>query len=136
ILDLVGYTPDRLLHRHRLLEPAFGEGDFLLVIVERLIESWQRRGLQEDSVGPLADCLRGVELHQTSFESTYEKVIALLHKAGFAQGTAAHLAGQWLIQGDFLLTELPQAFHHVVGNPPYVRQERIPDALMTEYRAR
>jgi methylase of polypeptide subunit release factors len=27
-------------------------------------------------------------------------------------------------------------FNFVVGNPPYVRQELIPDALMAEYRAR
>ena len=31
ILDLAGYTPDQPLHRRRLLEPAFGHGDFLLI---------------------------------------------------------------------------------------------------------
>ena len=30
ILDLAGYTPDKPLHRLRVLEPSFGEGDFLL----------------------------------------------------------------------------------------------------------
>ena len=51
-----------------------------------------------------------------------------------AQATA--LASVWLINGDFLLIDLPGRFHFVVGNPPYVRQELIPDALMAEYRAR
>ncbi len=32
ILDLTGYTADRPLHRMRLLEPSFGNGDFLLQI--------------------------------------------------------------------------------------------------------
>ena len=40
------------------------------------------------------------------------------------------------LKGDFLLVELPWSFTHAVGNPPYVRQELIPDGLMAEYRAR
>jgi len=31
---------------------------------------------------------------------------------------------------------MPNSFTHVVGNPPYVRQELIPDVLMTEYYRR
>ncbi len=46
------------------------------------------------------------------------------------------LSSQWLVQGDFLLAELPPEFAFVVGNPPYVRQELIPDALLAEYLAR
>ena len=42
----------------------------------------------------------------------------------------------WLIQGDFLLTDLPFHFTHIVGNPPYVRQELIPAVLLAEYRHR
>ncbi|MFZ4410934.1 MAG: Eco57I restriction-modification methylase domain-containing protein, partial [Paracraurococcus sp.] len=42
----------------------------------------------------------------------------------------------WLRQGDFLLLPIAGRFTHVVGNPPYVRQELIPDALMAEYRRR
>ena len=30
ILDLVGYVAVEPLHHHRILEPSFGEGDFLL----------------------------------------------------------------------------------------------------------
>src|SRR5690606_28411081 len=52
------------------------------------------------------------------------------------QGDAEALAAQWLIYGDFLLVPLEGEFDVVVGNPPYVRQELIPDVLMAEYRAR
>ncbi len=44
ILDLTGYTVDRPLHRFRLLEPSFGEGDFLIPVVERLVESYRAHG--------------------------------------------------------------------------------------------
>ena len=40
ILDLVGYTPDRPLHTMALLEPSFGNGDFLAAAVQRLLEAW------------------------------------------------------------------------------------------------
>ncbi len=40
ILDLSGYTADRPLHRLRLLEPAFGEGDFLRPALDRLLEAY------------------------------------------------------------------------------------------------
>ncbi len=46
------------------------------------------------------------------------------------------LLDTWLIQGDFLLSEFDQGFTHTVGNPPYVRQEMIPDVLIEEYRRR
>ena len=37
ILDLVGYTCDRQLHELTLLEPSFGDGDFLLAAIDRLL---------------------------------------------------------------------------------------------------
>ena len=37
ILDLTGYTIDQPLHRRRLLEPSFGNGDFLLPAIDRLL---------------------------------------------------------------------------------------------------
>jgi methylase of polypeptide subunit release factors len=60
----------------------------------------------------------------------------LLTKNGVQAEDAHQLCETWLIQGDFLLAELPAAFDYVVGNPPYVRQEMIPDALLSEYRHR
>ena len=44
ILDLVGYTINAPLHRTRLLEPSFGDGDFLLLAVGRLFDSYRQHG--------------------------------------------------------------------------------------------
>jgi hypothetical protein len=63
-------------------------------------------------------------------------VIERLLQHGIPADAAVALADTWLVPGDFLLVALPGRFHVVVGNPPYVRQERIPDALLAEYRAR
>ena len=137
ILDLLGYTSDLALHRWRILEPSFGEGDFLLVVVDRLSKAWRNqcrdaRNAYED----LRDSVRAVELHRGSFAATRPKVVSLLARRGIATATAERLVDVWLTCDDFLLASLPHEFDRVVGNPPYVRQELIPDALIAEYRSR
>ncbi len=136
ILDLLRYTPDQSLYKLRLLEPSFGRGDFLLVAAERLLHSWERHHPKGDPVTVLGQCIRAVELHQSSFDETRSKLISLLTGTGIRSADANKLADIWLVQGDFLLVPFETSFDFVIGNPPYVRQELIPDALITEYRRR
>jgi len=138
ILDLVGYTTDRPLHQARILEPAVGQGDFLLPTIDRLLDAYVRTpaASRYGVVTDLGDRLCAVELHRSSYERTRGLVIDALRAKDVLAAPAAQLADRWLHQGDFLLLPLEGAFSHVVGNPPYVRQERIPDALMEEYRRR
>jgi hypothetical protein len=136
ILDLIGYTTDADLHRKRLLEPSFGDGDFLIPAIERLFAAFARSGDRGSPVLALKDAIRGVELHRETFRATVERVVGRLQELGLSGAEARTLAGAWLSQGDFLLWESEVTFTHVVGNPPYVRQELIPDILMAEYRRR
>lgn len=136
ILDLAGYTPDRPLHAMRLLEPAFGGGDFLLPVIERLLRAWRAARPKGAAPEELGASIRAVELHHATFQRTRAAVAALLEREGFAPSTAEMLAQRWLVQSDFLLAELEDAFDVVVGNPPYIRQELIPAPLLAEYRAR
>ncbi|WP_225767741.1 Eco57I restriction-modification methylase domain-containing protein [Inquilinus sp. Marseille-Q2685] len=135
ILDLVGYTADRKLHEQRLLEPSFGHGDFLIAAIERLVAAWKSHA-PEVSALTLTSCIHAVELHHSSFNETRQRVIACLLEHGIALAEARELAAAWLARGDFLLAAFAEKYHYVVGNPPYVRQELIPDALIAEYRAR
>jgi len=137
ILDLVGYTPSRPLHLMKLLEPSFGNGDFLLPAIERLVTAWLKASQGNgDPLATLSNSLLGVELHSDTFLDTKRDVIRLLKDKGFTPRIAGKLADQWLMQGDFLLSPDNRPYDFVVGNPPYVRQELIPDALIAEYRAR
>ena len=135
ILDLVGYTVDQPLTEYRLLEPSFGDGDFLLPVLDRLLDS-AASGKQGLSVAALEPTIRAVELHRETFENTREAVSARLLEAGLRQSHAERLLQTWLEQGDFLLGSADHRFTHVVGNPPYLRQESIPDVLVSEYRER
>jgi hypothetical protein len=137
VLDLVGYSVDRPLHKLKLLEPSFGNGDFLLPAIERLVEAWSRSPERSgDAAFELRDSIRAVELHRVTFDKTRSRVVELLEGKEIGGASARALADRWLINGDFLLVPLDGDFNIVVGNPPYVRQELIPDVLMAEYRAR
>jgi hypothetical protein len=135
ILDLVGYTSDQALADFRLLEPSFGDGDFILPAVERLLKSAQREpnGLEFNRLAP---AIRGVELHRETFERNHLAVQCMMIEQGVSKQDSEALLNTWLTQGDFLLSEFDQDFTHTVGNPPYVRQEAIPDVLIGEYRKR
>ena len=136
ILDLVGYTADVDLCKTSLLEPSFGQGDFLLPAIDRLLAA--RLRLQNEGLEPgsIAHCIQAVELHRESYDSTLKRVLDMLERASFPAEEAARIADSWLIHGDYLLEELRPEFDFVVGNPPYVRQELIPPALLAEYRRR
>ena len=136
VLDLVGFRPDKALYKLTFLEPSFGGGDFLLPAVDRLLEARSSALKVGTAVGCIASCIRAVELHRDTFEATRVKLIERLDIESFSNSEAVALADRWLIQGDFLLTPFDRKFDFVVGNPPYVRQELIPSALLHEYRRR
>ena len=133
MLDLAGYTSDLPLYEHRLLEPSFGDGDFLIPAIRRLLHSWRAAN---ESPDVLRSSIRGVELNRQSFELTHDRVVAALRNEGLNATDASSIAADWLIQGDFLLTPFEPSFRFIIGNPPYVRQELIADVLMEEYRKR
>jgi Eco57I restriction-modification methylase/TaqI-like C-terminal specificity domain len=135
ILDLTGYTSDRPLFKLKLLEPSFGDGDFLFPVIDRLLRAWRATGKTTHPLETLGDCIRAVELHHDTFDRTKAALITRLTGSGIAAPTAEAIAERWLLRGDFLLAALPEAFDVVVGNPPYVRQEMIPAALLSEYRS-
>ena len=137
ILDLVDYTTVRPLHEFRLLEPAAGEGDFLLPAAKRLFSAYEAHVPPHSRrIEDLLDAIRAVEIHPETLRKTRCKLQRLLQKNGIGGSDAELLIGTWLLEEDFLLADLPVSFTHVVGNPPYIRQEAIPAELMAKYRAR
>lgn len=137
ILDLVGYTEDQPIADRRLLEPAAGQADFLLPAIGRLVRSYLAHGgslkSAPDDLGP---ALLAFEVHPESLEGARAAVEAELVQLGVEPAGAKALAKRWLVVADFLLADVPGMFDYVVGNPPYVRQELIPEPLLTAYRTR
>jgi hypothetical protein len=115
-----------------------GHGDFIIPAIERLLVAYERDipTKRRRIVADLGDCLRAVELHKSSYEETRRLVENTLREKALLEADIVALCDQWLIHGDFLLVNFSMEFTHIIGNPPYIRQELIPDVLMAEYRRR
>lgn len=133
ILDLAGYRADANLVDAFAIEPAAGNGAFLLPMVRRLLVSCRRQGR------PIMACqasLVALELDTATATETRQRVRAALIADGVAPDDAAALATAWIRAADALLEmpRLPPA-DFVIGNPPYTRLEDVDAATMARYRA-
>jgi hypothetical protein len=78
ILNLAGYLPDRPLHQYTLLEPSFGNGDFLIGAVERLVTSYFRTCCLDSAVSDLCGAIVGIEIDPDAAVETVGRLTELL----------------------------------------------------------
>ncbi|MGW3123246.1 Eco57I restriction-modification methylase domain-containing protein [Streptomyces sp. NPDC001107] len=134
IFDLLGYTADKDLSTVRLVEPACGSGAFLAAAATRISASCRAYGR------PITDALasvRAFDLLSPNVQASRRVVEKELLNEGWRPEEAAQVATAWVQQGDYLLQ--PASEHgadYVVGNPPYIRLEDVPDDRMATYRSR
>lgn len=133
ILDLIDYDDSHDLGRKVIVEPSVGSGAFLVPLVERLIASASKFGRPLTS---LEGAVRAYDLQRDCVERSRSAVRPLLISAGLNRSEADGLLRSWITEDDFLLTEdVPQA-DFVIGNPPYIRLEDIPEQVSEQYRRR
>lgn len=133
ILDLVGYDPDQDLATKVALEPACGSGAFLVPMVERLSRSLRLHGKKLTAA---RGAIRAHDLLPANVEASRAAVAAVLLADGWSKGTVTKVVAGWITQADFLLREDEAGTaDFVVGNPPYIRLEEIPETRSTAYRA-
>lgn len=132
ILDLVGYTAERDLASLVAVEPACGAGAFLGPLAERLSASCKRDGRP---ITRARHALRAYDLLPRNLEKGRAVAIEILSRDGWPQAQIEEVTAAWLNVGDYLL--MPhgdRSVDFVVGNPPYIRIEDVPDARMRAYR--
>ena len=133
ILDLVGWKATKDLSEACLLEPAAGDGAFLVAAAARLVDSFINHGY-EIKIESLRNRIRAFELVPEEAEKARQRVVAQLTASGLHQMTAQACARAWVTAADFLLADpMPLRFSHVVGNPPYVRWSKVPRTLRMAY---
>ena len=136
ILDNVGWRATADLTDARLLEPAAGDGAFLVQAAKRLVASFRSRDI-EPTIARLRMRITAFELHPGAASQARNRVRTALRQMRVHHGTAAACAKAWIRNADFLLCEQPPPDHtHAVGNPPYVRWSRIPARLKSIYDSR
>ncbi len=132
MLTAIGLNTADDFKNARILEPSCGEGEFVVAIVNRLVNLPKRR----PTVKQLARQLLAVDLVASSLEIAKKKVALILDARGYSKIEITSLLNQWFISTDFLLEDIAPDFTHIIGNPPYVRVENIPKTLLNEYRSR
>jgi hypothetical protein len=131
LLDLAGYTSIQNLVDVVAVEPSAGEGAFLAPMIGRLVESCRRLGR------PISDCLHSLvayELDEGSAERARKLAVEVLSKHGVDGTIADGLAVSWVRTGDYLFDSMAVEADFVIGNPPYVRLEEIPEQTALLYR--
>lgn len=132
VLDLVGYTADRDLSTVVALESACGTGAFLVGMADRLGASLRAYGRR---LGEAAGSLRAYDLLPGNVRAARRAVVATLVGHGWAVAEAEGIAAGWIRQGDFLLRRHEsETVDVVVGNPPYIRLEDVPQVRSDTYR--
>lgn len=132
ILDLIGYTTDRDLAELVAVEPACGAGAFLGPLVRRLSASCRAHGR------PLTDAhpaLQAYDLLGRNIAKARSLARGLLVADGWNDVEMDDALRSWLRVDDYLLTPHEgNSADFIVGNPPYIRLEDVPDARMRAYR--
>jgi len=133
ILDLAGYKKGPKLSHLRLLEPACGHGVFVLAAVDRLLASTKitRRNYQQ-----IAKAITAFDVSVDHVTISRNAVYNKLLEHSVRDDLAEYLSHTWVQQGDFLLSSDGQGYDFIVGNPPYVRIEQLPQTLQQAYRKR
>ncbi|WP_218158978.1 Eco57I restriction-modification methylase domain-containing protein [Streptosporangium canum] len=134
ILDLVGYRSDQDLSLLRLVEPACGTGAFLGVIAQRVSNSCRKH---ERDITDALDAVRASDLLPRNVAASRALVERILTAEGWASNDASRVAQAWVRRADYLLEQPPGTpqVDVVVGNPPYIRLEDLPEERMSLYRA-
>lgn len=122
MLDNIGYSADKDLSEVCILEPSFGTGEFLLEIQNRLIESSHR--YQFDASDAFDNFVFACEIDKKK----YDIAVARLREQ------MPLLSARNLKNEDFLFSEWPVDFDFIIGNPPYVRYENIPENVRDIYK--
>ena len=124
MLDRIGYVSTSDLSSKIIVEPAAGDGAFAIKIIERLHASSK---IFAFSFQEALSNIRLYELDSMMSELLSERIsLKLVEFSATLPKTLIHTC-------DFLLAEaVPCDF--VVGNPPYVRHENIPEKEKQTYR--
>jgi hypothetical protein len=100
-------------------------------MIERLADSCERLGR------PISDCrgsLIAYELDEASAGRAQALAVEVLTGRGVRPSIAESLAHAWVRTGDYLFDSMSVEADFVIGNPPYVRLEEIPEETALLYR--
>lgn len=127
VLDSAGYKGSNILSK-KVMEPSFGNGNFLVEIIERIIKEGRDNGLSNELLSRIIHSnIYGIEKDLVLYSATLKRLNALLLGYDIPLGEWHNLynADTLEIYGKF------RDMDFVVGNPPYVR---VTNSLLQDFR--
>ena len=124
MLDRIGYISSTDLREKVVAEPAAGDGAFAIAIIDRLFESSRNFGFS------FQKALSNIKLYE--IDSKMSELLTTRIKSRLVE-LSVILPKTMIQTTDFLLAELIPC-DIVIGNPPYVRHENIPEKEKSIYR--
>lgn len=124
MLDRVGYSANFDLKNTKVIEPAAGEGAFAIEIITRLYKSSLKFNFS------FQEALSNIVFYEID-----NKICAILTQRieTLLSKFSAFTPKRMIREEDFLLTKTVQC-DLIIGNPPYVRHENIPENQKNIYR--
>lgn len=117
----------------RLLEPAAGQGAFILPLIPRFVRQCQK---DREPLEALTSIIRAFEIDPEVAASLRQRCATALSDAGVDKAKARKIVRAWVRNEDFLEADVKTTFSHIVGNPPYIRWDAVPLRLRATYRTR
>lgn len=123
ILDSIGFFGEKTLTK-KIMEPSFGDGSFLLEILERIIHYCQYKGIEENEIKKyIENNVFGIEIDPYLYSECTKKLNSLLKAYNIPNidwSKNLFLADTLVKFRDFI-----GFFDFVVGNPPYIRVHNL-----------
>lgn len=118
LLDSVGYTEN--LYGKRLLENSCGDGNILVVVVQRYIEDCIVNGLSRTQIKDgLERDIYGVEIDPEQYQKCIENLNEVLQRNSIDNV-------KWKVfNADYLKWNDVSQYQFIVGNPPYITYSEL-----------
>ena len=131
ILNKVKYDNKNILFK-KILEPSFGEGAFLIQIIDRYINIARQNNLSDLEIkNNIEKYIWGVEIDQVLFNKTIMKLDDFLQQINFLEKI------NWNFYNDDALNlniYKENKFDFIVGNPPYLGNHKLSKELREKYK--
>ncbi len=118
LLDSVGYTQD--LYGKKILENSCGDGNILVVIVQRYIDDCRANGMSRTRIkNGLEKDIYGIEIDGKQYKKCIHNLDEVLERNNIKKVN-------WKIyKKDYLRWDENVEFQYIVGNPPYITYSEL-----------
>lgn len=134
MLIVSGVIDDLSLIGTRILEPSCGQGEFVIAIAKQIKVNFEKENIKLP-FSQLVNLVKAYDISSRNLDIAKGNIKEILIGI-YTYAELETVLNCWFVHEDFLLTYQEDQFTHIVGNPPYIRIETIPQSLLIEYRKR